>query len=156
MADTDRSPDPVDALVETLERTVPEWLVGCVVRTAQQASGRCPEDLVEQAHRMAQEQAPVIVARVEALVRTDVDLQRSNPLALLRSATRYPAEILRAAGVPPVRRDEFSIERFPDDLYDLGPASWADVHPDLHEAGIMWGAWKAATVLQRRRAEGRR
>jgi hypothetical protein len=26
---------------------------------------------------------------------------------------------------------------------------------DVHEAGISWGAWKAATVLTRRRAEGK-
>jgi hypothetical protein len=25
----------------------------------------------------------------------------------------------------------------------------------VHEAGITWGAWKAATVLTRRRAEGK-
>lgn len=156
MADDDGSSEPVDLLVDTLARTVPIWLTDCVVRTAHQAYGRCPDDLADGAARMAHEQAPEVVARIETLVRTDVDLQRTNPLSLLRDAVHGPTELLRAADVPPVRRDAFAVERFPDDVYDLGPASWADVHPDLHEVGIMWGAWKAATVLQRRREEGRR
>lgn len=159
MTDADRAadlPDPVDLLVETCARTVPDWLAGCVVRTAEEVFGQCPEELAERARELAEEQGPVVVARLVTLVRTDVDEQRSNPLAVLREATRHPTEVLRAGGVPPRRRDEFAVERFPDDVYDLAPATWSDVHPDLHEAGILWGAWKAATVLQRRRVEGRR
>jgi hypothetical protein len=38
----------------------------------------------------------------------------------------------------------------------LGPATWSDVHPDLQEPGLAWGAWKAMVVLRRRRDEGRR
>jgi hypothetical protein len=44
----------------------------------------------------------------------------------------------------------------PDDLYGLGPATWSDIDPAMHDPGIAWGAWKAMTVLQRRRDEGRR
>jgi hypothetical protein len=37
-------------------------------------------------------------------------------------------------------------------VYGLSPATWTDVDPDLHEPGIVWGAWKAKTVLDRRAA----
>jgi hypothetical protein len=59
--------------------------------------------------------------------------------------------VLRAAGVPPVRRDEFAEHAFPDDVYDLAPASFADVDPSLHEPGLVWGAAKAHVHLSRRR-----
>lgn len=159
MTTTDGSsalPDPVELFVETCSWTVPQWLAACVIRTAREAFGSCPDELADQARRMADERGAAVVAQLDTLVRTDVDEQRTNPLALLRAATRHPTEVLTAFGVPPRRRDEFAVERFPDDVYDLVPANWSDVHPELHEAGILWGAWKAATVLQRRRAEGRR
>ena len=72
------------------------------------------------------------------------------------AAVRYPTAVLRDAGVPPVRRDEFKEQAFPDDVYDLVPATWRDVDPALQEPGIVWSAWRAKTVLDRRRAEGRR
>lgn len=156
MGEIEPSAEPVELLVESLRRVVPEWLAGCVTRTAQAALGACPDDLAEQARQMADRCAPAVTADLEALLRTDVDEQRTNPLALLRRASRHPTELLQSAAVPPVRRDAFAVERFPDDVYDLGPASWAEVHPDLHDPGIVWGAWKAATVLHRRRTEGMR
>jgi hypothetical protein len=39
----------------------------------------------------------------------------AEALALLRTAVRYPTEVLRAAGAPAVERAKFSRERFPDD-----------------------------------------
>jgi len=81
----------------------------------------------------------------------DVDDQRVNPLAIVRGAVRYPTEVLRVAGVPPVVRDEFDERAFPDDLYALTPASFADVDPALHEPGLLWGAAKAHAHLTRRR-----
>jgi hypothetical protein len=83
------------------------------------------------------------------LVALDIDDQRSTPLTLLRAAVRYPTEVLQAAGVPPVERDPIQIRLLPDDLYDLSPASFADVDPALREPGLMWGAAKA--LAHRRR-----
>ena len=88
--------------------------------------------------------------RIRTLLSMDLDEQATNPLALLRSAVRYPTEVLAAHGVPPVDRDEFAVRAFPDDVYDLSPASFGDVHPDLHEPGLVWGAAKAHVHLQRR------
>ena len=52
-------------------------------------------------------------------------------------------------------RDRFAEQTFPDDVYDLVPASFADVDPSLHEPGLLWGAAKAHTVLVRRKGLGR-
>ena len=88
---------------------------------------------------------------MRGLLALDIDEQRTTPLSLLRGAVRYPTEVLRAAGVPRVVRDEAQERLFPDDDYDLAPASFADVSPDLADVGLAWGAAKAFTHLQRRR-----
>ena len=89
-----------------------------------------------------------------ALLATDVDEQRSNPLQVLRSATLPVTEFLMSLGVPAVKRDEFESRAMPDDVFAIGPLAWVDMGGDVHECGITWGAWKAATVLTRRRGEG--
>jgi hypothetical protein len=63
---------------------------------------------------------------------------------------KYPTAVLRQAGVPPVDRDRFRQEAFPDDFYDLSPASWSDIDPSLTEPGINWGAAKAFEHRRRR------
>jgi hypothetical protein len=94
--------------------------------------------------------------RIRVLLATDVDDQRGNPLQVARELTRYATGVLRDAGVPPVVRDTEAERQFPDDDYDLTPASFADLDPRLAEIGIAWGAAKAHVVLRRRRDEGRR
>lgn len=90
------------------------------------------------------------------LLDSDVDEQRTNPLSLFRDAVAAPTALLRSAGVPAPPPDSFGAARFPDDTYRLGPATWSDVDPRLHEPGLMWGAWKAMVVLRRRSEEGLR
>ena len=63
-------------------------------------------------------------------------------------------QVLRDADVPAPTRDEFLARQFPDDIYDLSPAAFAEIDPALHEAGLMWGAAKAHVHLARRRAHG--
>ena len=94
--------------------------------------------------------------QVRALLEQDVDEQATGPLAIVRTAVRYPTEVLQAAGVPPTVRDEFAERAFPDDRYGLAPAAFADLDPALHEPGIVWGAAKVHVVLARRKAEGSR
>jgi hypothetical protein len=86
---------------------------------------------------------------LRALLEADIDAQATTPLSLLRQTVRYPTEVLRSAGVPPVRRDTFAESAFPGDDYDLAPASLAAVDPDLVELGLVWGAAKA--MAHRRR-----
>ena len=93
----------------------------------------------------------LVMSQLVALLETDVDQQRSNPLSVLRNAVEHPTRVLAAAEIPPVRRDDFAVRAFPDDVYGLSPATWADIHESLLEPGVIWGAWKAKTMLDRRR-----
>jgi hypothetical protein len=88
-------------------------------------------------------------AAVRALLEADIDAQATTPLALLRAAVRYPTAVLVAAGVPEVQRDAFAEAAFPADVYDLTPATFADIDPALAEAGLAWGAAKAWTHKRR-------
>ncbi len=134
----------------------PTWVVGCVERILVAYRGGVDPD-----ERLAAESAGAaavaeVAPAVRALLSTDIDEQRTSPLALVRGAVRYPTEVLRLAGVPSVERDPFAVRQFPDDPYDLTPATFADLDPALHEPGLTWGAAKAHVHLARRRREGRR
>ena len=73
--------------------------------------------------------------------------QRHGPLEFLRSLRAWPTEVLARAGVPPVMRDAFSVDRFPDDIYGLMIERFIDLPGRLGEAlhahHITWGAAKA-------------
>jgi hypothetical protein len=114
------------------------------------------EDLRSEIASEAQRQAGIVLPQVRALLATDVDEQRHNPLALLRAAAIAAGDVLQRHGVAPVVRDDFEVTAFPSDHYRLVPASWVDVDQSLQDPGITWGAWKAAQVLHRRREEGLR
>lgn len=148
--------EPVEVLIATIVECTAPWLERCVVTTATAHLGQCPPALSEQAATMAAEQGPQLIAELTTLLRTDVDEQRQNPLMLYRSAVVHPTTLLIDAGVPATVRDEFHERVFADDRYALSPATWADIDERLREPGLYWGAWKAAVILHRRRAEGRR
>jgi hypothetical protein len=138
-------------LADAVEGALPGWVARCVARFVPVEG-----DVRIAVDRAGAEARRHIGTAVRALLETDVDAQRGNPLALLRRGVRYPTEVLRGAGVPAVARDEFAARVFPEDDYDLSPATFADVDPALAEPGLVWGAAKAHVVKQRRRAEGRR
>ena len=144
------------AVHAAVERALPGWVERSVERTML-AAGRPPtaadRDAAAAAGRRARDE---IAPRVAALLALDVDEQPTGPLALLRTAVVHPTAVLAAAGVPPVRRDGVAERMHPDDVYDLAPAAFAEVAPELHEPGLVWGAAKAHVVLARRRREGRR
>jgi hypothetical protein len=154
------SGDPPHVLLEMLTEVVEPWLVRMLLTTAARQSGReigaLDPELLEDLHLSAQREAERVLLEITELLNTDVDAQRQNPLALLRAAAISAGEVLARHGITPVVRDDFEVTTFPRDHYRLVPASWADVDPALQDAGIMWGAWKAAQVLHRRREEGRR
>jgi hypothetical protein len=135
------------ALADAIDEVLPRWVERCV--RARLAHPR-PEDDEAMADAAARARAEVGGA-IRTLLLTDVDEQRANPLALLRTAVAYPTAVLRDAGVPPAERDAFSRSRFPDDDYDLTPATWSDVDPALADLGITWGAAKAFEHKQRHR-----
>lgn len=155
-SDEARLVDYATALADGVDRALPGWVERSVQRVCLDAA-RPVDPPTRRAAVSAGERCRADVgARVRTLLLTDLDHQRSTPLALLRDAVRYPTEVLAAAGVPAVERDEFDVRAHPDDRYALAPASFADVDESLAEPGLVWGAAKAHVHLARRSAEGRR
>jgi hypothetical protein len=144
------------ALADGIEAAIPGWIDRLLRRVLDDqgiAVDGTLADAIDEVGRAAQaEGAP----RVRALLATDIDAQRGNPLSVLRGLVHHATALLCRAGARPVPRDEFSERNFPDDVYDLTPASFADVDPALHEPGLEWGAAKAHVHLARRRREGKR
>lgn len=147
--------DPAAELADAVERALPGWVERGVRRLATAHFGTVSPEVAAAARAAGARARADVGAELRAFLALDIDDQRTNPLAVLRAAVRFPTAVLREAGVPEVVRDEFAERAFPDDVYDLAPATWRDVDESLHEPGLVWGAWKARTVLGRRRAEGR-
>ena len=143
-------------LVEGVRAALPRWIERHVRRLAAAAGVTYDSAAAELVDLAAQRCASEVVPELDRLLATDIDEQRVNPLQIVRGAVRYPTEILASLGVPHVVRDEFAESNFPDDVYDLTPASFRDISPELQDLGIAWGAAKAHTHLQRRRDEGLR
>ncbi len=139
-----------ESLADGVELALPAWVSAAIAR-------RLPADQLDRWSAEVAEAGRAAAAdigeRVRELVRLDIDEQWTNPLSLIRAAIRYPNEILSRAGVRPVERDAQAVRFLPDDVYDLAPASFADLSPDLHDVGIGWGAAKAHVHLRRRRQE---
>ncbi len=132
-----------EALASGVEAALPGWVTSSVERTIRAWTGEVPAGVAGAAERAGRQAQRETGAAVRALLAADVDEQRTTPLALVRQAVRYPTAVLRQAGVPPVDRDRFAEQAFPEDSYDLSPATWADVDPGLTELGLTWGAAKA-------------
>lgn len=139
------------ALADGIEAALPEWVVRCVEKVVVAWSGSSSDEIAAASRIVGRLAAAEVGSEVRRLLAADIDEQWTTPLDLLRSAVRYPTAVLNELGVPPIERDEFSIRRFPDDVYGLSPASLADVDPDLAEPGIVWGAAKA---FEHRRRHG--
>lgn len=154
--------DPADAaalaryatkLVAAVEAAIAGWVEQSVrQRWVAWAGAEPPPTLLAEAENAGQRARGEVVPALRELLATDVDAQRSNPLAVIRRAVAHPAAVLSEAGVPPVRRDADAERIFPDDIYDLSPASFADLDASVHEPGLEWGAAKAHVILRRRRA----
>jgi hypothetical protein len=142
--------EPPEVLASGIESAIGPWVERAVARIMVAYAGEVPPAVAADAQRAGAEAAEVVGPDVRRLLALDVERQPTNPLSILRAAVRYPTAVLQRAGVPPVVRDEFRERAFPDDSYDLAPATWRDVDERLQEPGIIWGAWKAKTVLGRR------
>jgi len=77
------------------------------------------------------------------LLEADIDAQSTTPLSMVRRAVPYATRVLADAGVPAVWRDRFDQDRFPDDVYNLTPATFTDLGADVAGQAIAWGAAKA-------------
>jgi hypothetical protein len=139
------------ALADAVDDALPRWLERCVARYV-----AVEGDVARQVREITAVAGAEVAVQMRELLFADIDVQRRNPLAVLRAAVCYPTGLLASLGVPAPERDAFAERAFPDDRYDLAPATFADVDPSLHEPGLVWGAAKAHVHLQRRRDEGRR
>lgn len=138
-------------LADAMHDALPRWVARSVGRFL-----AVEGDLARRVDEVgAQVQRDVGLA-VRRLLETDIDEQRGNPLALVRRGVGPITALLRDESVPPIERDEMDERMFPDDVYGLSPASFADIDPALHEPGLRWGAAKAFVFKQRRHLEGRR
>lgn len=137
------------ALYDAVISAVPAWILG---RMEQLTGTSGAHEVLENA---AQEVAVLVRTELLQLLSTDVDAQRMNPLHVLRACTAPATAALRSLGVPEAARDQFDQSVMPDDVYALGPLTWRDLGEEVHDAGINWGAYKAAVVISRRRDEGK-
>jgi hypothetical protein len=137
-------------LLETSDQVVAKWVERLIRQHCDEQKISDPQvgDLCISV--IAEVSAEVHDNLVELLSR-DVFEQRTNPLAIFRQATRPITEVLKNLGSPSVKRDEFDERSFPDDVYGLSPATWVDIDEAMVEPGIEWGAWKAATVMMRKK-----
>ena len=151
--------DPADAsllaayavnLVDAVDGALPAWIQHVIAERWQSWSGSpATSELVTAAVVAAEQARTEGIPQLRALLALDVDEQRTNPLAILRHVAGHATAALAAAGVPPVRRDEQAERLHPADVYDVGPAAFVDLGPEVHEAGLHWGAAKAYVVLAR-------
>jgi hypothetical protein len=142
--------EAAELLADAAIAALPGWVERCVAEACERA-GVAAAGLKEAARAAGLQCAAETGPPLRELLETDVDVQQTTPLSVLRAAARFPTQVLAGAGVPAPDRDDFDASRFPDDPYGLTPASFADIDPDLGPIGIAWGAAKAFEVLQRRR-----
>ncbi len=148
MTDDERLAAIASDLADGLERHLGPWLRRLLAqRSGDAASSEALDATIEAI-------TGPMLERVRTLLATDIDEQRANPLAIVRSGLGPATDLLVSLGVPAVDRDPFAGQAFPDDIYDLAPATFGDIDESLQEAGLMWGAAKAHVHLSRRRAEG--
>ncbi len=145
-----------DALATGIIAALGPWVERSVARVLDDFRGGPTEAERAAARHAGRAAVTTIAPQVRALLDADIDAQMTTPLALARRAVPYPTEVLREAGVPSVKRDAYVERQFPDDDYDLSPATFADLDPELGEIGMTWGAAKAHIHLARRRRDGQR
>jgi hypothetical protein len=146
-----------DAIVTGVETWVPRWALSQVARLLD-AWGRATPETRARAETQASDAGEASARRVAATLRElfaiEPELQTATPLEIVRSVYREPTEVLAAAGVPPIARDEFDERAWPEDVYGLVPRTLGDLgDPELAPLHLAWGMAKA-TVIRARRVHG--
>jgi len=147
-------PYPRD-LYHAVISSVPGWITQQVSEIASLSIDETSKEFASALTDVAEQVLHVVSKELLTLLATDVDAQQSNPLHVLRASTSTATQLLQTFGATPARRDEYEVRAMPDDVFSIGPLTWRDLGEEVHDAGISWGAWKAATILTRRRADGR-
>lgn len=142
------------ALLDSVTAGIPGWIGRAMASVIADQRGKVTDEDRSIINGVIESVTRTVHMRLSQLLVMDVDAQDMNPLAVLRGSISAATEALRDMGLHEVQRDEFERTSMPDDVYAIGPLTWRDLGEDVHDAGITWGAWKAATVLSRRREEG--
>lgn len=87
-------------------------------------------------------------SRLIDLVDVSAAEQRRSPLELFQEACAAPNSALADMRVEPPARDATTVNALPGDVYDLAPASSADLGEEVWQAHLAWGVAKAATLRQ--------
>jgi len=145
--------DGARTLISGVERLGAAWVVRAVAGVVD-AWGRLDEDrrsaTLAEAQVAGQRAATRVAGELRALFAIDPAAQRATPLEIIRSLRREPTQILAAAGIPPVDRDQYDERAFPDDVYAIVPKSAADLgDDDLGGALLAWGIGKARVLRER-------
>ena len=150
-----------DAIATGVEAALPGWVLAQIDRLLDAWSGARADagDIAAadgapakgEISTLAREAAAActtrVVASLRALFALDPRDQHSTPLELVRTAVQEPTEVLRAAGVAEVERDDFDVRAFPDDRYNLVPRTLGDLgDPALGPLPLAWGLAKVAVL----------
>ncbi len=134
------------ALLDALRINVERWAVNSLV-------SRSPADahkrVQECADRISEQVRNSVLPDLASLLGADIDHQWTSPLEIVRTLVGPITSELQSLNVPAPKRDASSVALHPDDLYNIAPATFADVHPSLHDLGLAWGAAKAHVHLRR-------
>ena len=139
------------ALGDRVVAAVPGWVERRVRDLLVAFHGSADPPALEQAREAGRRAAEEVEPELRRLLAADVDRQWTNPLTVVRRAVRFPTEVLAAAGVPPVVREEYDEAHFPEDVYGLTPRTFTDLDPSLGDVALVWGAAKARASMVRHR-----
>lgn len=145
--------DGAARLIDGIDRLGAAWVVRAVTGILD-AWGRLDADARATALDRAEVAAAAAATRVESeldqLFALDPAGQPATPLEIIRSLQREATEVLRAAAVPEVVRDEFETRAFPDDVYGIVLKTPAELGDDeLGGALLGWGLGKAKVLRAR-------
>jgi len=138
-----------DELTDRLTEALPSWLEDIALQRVEEGGLPVDETLRRRIGDCARVVCEELSPRVRSVITADVDLAAGSPLAVLRDGLGPMDVLLDELGLPAPARDRMATEIFPGDTYDLGPASFADIHRDLRDVGIAWGAARAHVHRQR-------
>jgi hypothetical protein len=133
-------------LADAVEIALPLWVRRCVIERVTATDG------LEVAIVGASEKAlEAVMGPLRTLLATDIDAQRGTPLTIIRTAVPYPTAVLATFGAQVPHRDPGDAGRFPDDIFALTPATWADIDESVADPGLRWSVAKAFEYKRRRR-----
>jgi hypothetical protein len=145
--------DGAHSLISGVERLAAGWVVRAVAGVVD-AWGRLDDaaraTTLADARVAGERAANRVAGELRALFALDAAEQRATPLEIIRSLRREATQVLAAAGIPPVERDEYEERAFPDDVYAIVPKSAVDLGDDeLGGALLAWGVGKARVLRER-------